>query len=533
MKIYTYRSAHSRSAKNFKRVLSVALSLLVVLQMTPGAFAVNYASANHGGPYGDTPQSNVTICHRTGNGGYISNSPSVSSADGSPNGHGAGHELDIIPPYHWLDNQNVSHSYPGQNWTAQNEDIWTGNGPTDRCSGDGIIPPPVVLGCTDANANNYNPNATQNDGSCTYTGTLIVQKVVINDNGGTTATSSFSFKVNGGSSVNFESDGENSLTVATGTYTVVEDTASGYSTSYNNCTSVTVLPNQTTTCVITNNDIAPNAPVINVAIDKTVNDSTPDEGQQIVFTMVVSNSGPDAATNVVANDAIGSDFTFVSASSTAGTYASSTGNWTIGSLANGSSATLEITVTVNSGTAGLTITNIATVNATETDSDSSNNTDSASVVVNTPETPTDLCLNIPEIQTQIPEGMTRDENGNCNRPSEPTDVCANIDGVQTEVPEGMELQDNNQCVTPDDTTTTSGGGSHRSSNRTLVTNDSTPQGQVLGATFEPGLPNTGNGPIDTQNNVFQTLFVVLAGLITLAGLNLISFKLLSEEGGRV
>ena len=29
-------------------------------------------------------------------------------------------------------------------------------------------PPPVVLGCTDAGANNYNPLATQDDGSCTY-----------------------------------------------------------------------------------------------------------------------------------------------------------------------------------------------------------------------------------------------------------------------------------------------------------------------------------------------------------------------------
>ena len=29
-------------------------------------------------------------------------------------------------------------------------------------------PPQVVLGCTDSQANNYNPNATQDDGSCTY-----------------------------------------------------------------------------------------------------------------------------------------------------------------------------------------------------------------------------------------------------------------------------------------------------------------------------------------------------------------------------
>lgn len=44
-------------------------------------------------------------------------------------------------------------------------------------------------------------------------GTLVVQKVLVNDNGGTTATSSFAFQVDGGLAQYFESDGENQLTV--------------------------------------------------------------------------------------------------------------------------------------------------------------------------------------------------------------------------------------------------------------------------------------------------------------------------------
>ena len=33
---------------------------------------------------------------------------------------------------------------------------------------DEVVTPPVVNGCTDANANNYNSSATNDDGSCTY-----------------------------------------------------------------------------------------------------------------------------------------------------------------------------------------------------------------------------------------------------------------------------------------------------------------------------------------------------------------------------
>ena len=46
---------------------------------------------------------------------------------------------------------------------------------------------------------------------------LIVKKIVINDNGGTKTAADFSFKLNGGSAVAFEADGQNDLTVNAGT----------------------------------------------------------------------------------------------------------------------------------------------------------------------------------------------------------------------------------------------------------------------------------------------------------------------------
>ena len=100
-------------------------------------------------------------------------------------------------------------------------------------------------------------------------GTLIVKKIVINDNGGTKTAGDFAFSVTGptaSSGTAFdeteatddgdELTGENVLSVDAGTYTITEDgvPVAGYSTSPSNCTSVTVVNGGTTTCTITNND---------------------------------------------------------------------------------------------------------------------------------------------------------------------------------------------------------------------------------------------------------------------------------------
>jgi uncharacterized repeat protein (TIGR01451 family) len=95
--------------------------------------------------------------------------------------------------------------------------------------------------------------------TCTITNndqpaTLIVKKVVVNDNGGTKVASDFSFQVNGAAAVPFEADGQNDLSVNAGTYSVTEPAVAGYATSYSNCSSVVVPPGGSATCTITNND---------------------------------------------------------------------------------------------------------------------------------------------------------------------------------------------------------------------------------------------------------------------------------------
>jgi hypothetical protein len=102
-------------------------------------------------------------------------------------------------------------------------------------------------------------------------GTLIVKKVVINDNGGTKIATDFKFSVDDGvnTGISFIQDtdllhGKNSLTVDAGTYNVTEDNTpiAGYTTSYDNCSDVVVTNGGTQTCTITNDDIQPKLTLI-------------------------------------------------------------------------------------------------------------------------------------------------------------------------------------------------------------------------------------------------------------------------------
>ncbi|NLZ24734.1 DUF11 domain-containing protein, partial [Candidatus Dojkabacteria bacterium] len=93
-------------------------------------------------------------------------------------------------------------------------------------------------------------------------GTLIVKKVLTNDNGGSKNYTDFSFKINNGDNISFESDGQNEITVDAGTYNITENTVAGYATSYDNCSNVEVPNGGTATCTITNNDIAPSLTLV-------------------------------------------------------------------------------------------------------------------------------------------------------------------------------------------------------------------------------------------------------------------------------
>ena len=99
-----------------------------------------------------------------------------------------------------------------------------------------------------------------------------------------------------------------------------------------------------------------------LSLSKTVNNPNPIQGQNVTFTVTLTNTGPSNATNVVVTDLLPAGLSFVSATPSAGTYVSGTGLWTVASVAGGASATLQIVALV-SGTGS--ITNTAQVNASD------------------------------------------------------------------------------------------------------------------------------------------------------------------------
>ncbi len=124
--------------------------------------------------------------------------------------------------------------------------------------------------------------------------------------------------------------------------------------------------------------------VADLAVNKTVNNPAPTVGQNVIFTITVTNNGPSAASGVTVTDSLPSGFAFVAAQASKGSLS---GNiWAIGDLANGENATLMIMARVNS--AG-TYTNTATVSGNETDPAPGNNT---SIITTEPDPQADLAV---------------------------------------------------------------------------------------------------------------------------------------------
>jgi len=118
--------------------------------------------------------------------------------------------------------------------------------------------------------------------------------------------------------------------------------------------------------------------VADLAISQVASPSPATAGQNVTFTITVSNAGPSAASSVTVTDTLPAGTTLVSAS-TGCTNASGTVTCNVGALANG--ATAPLTIVVHTTAAG-SITNNASVTAAEADPSSANNTSAATVTVN-------------------------------------------------------------------------------------------------------------------------------------------------------
>ena len=122
-----------------------------------------------------------------------------------------------------------------------------------------------------------------------------------------------------------------------------------------------------------------------LALAKTVDDPTPVVGETITYTILVSNSGPDAATNVQVTDHLPAGLSFVSAAPSQGTYDPGTGLWSVGTVAVGSPAMLLIRARVVSPGPQ---TNAATItHADQYDPSPTNNVDGVVVIATSEMTP--------------------------------------------------------------------------------------------------------------------------------------------------
>ncbi len=109
----------------------------------------------------------------------------------------------------------------------------------------------------------------------------------------------------------------------------------------------------------------------------TASDNTPNVGDTVQLTITAANAGPQNAQTTVLTAVIPSGLTWIS-DDAGGAYDASTGTWTFGTLASGTTSTLHILVTV---TATGTIPVPVAVTTSTFDPNLANNADSTSLVV--------------------------------------------------------------------------------------------------------------------------------------------------------
>ena len=126
--------------------------------------------------------------------------------------------------------------------------------------------------------------------------------------------------------------------------------------------------------------------IVDLAVDKLVNNSVPKYLDMIEYTIVVVNNGPDKSFNVTVGDLLPDGVKFISSN---GQYNPDTGVWFVGDLDANESATLKIVVQV------IKVGNITNnVNVTGTGHDTNLTNNNASVSVNVPES---VLLNITKV----------------------------------------------------------------------------------------------------------------------------------------
>lgn len=358
------------------------------------------------------------------------------------------------------------------------------------------------------------------------TGTIIINKVVINDNGGTGTTTNFSFRVNGTSTTAFEADGSNIFVVATGTHDVTEVAVAGYSTTYEGCDDISIAAGETKTCTITNNDIPPlQCPVTNGYIESDTNTMVGTSSAVLLsFVHPAWTADVDGASTTA--DWIWS--TNPVSTTTATTTVTFTRTFTV----NGSStdATLNIAsdntyrVWINGDLVGVSTDGDNFTLASQDSFDVSNFLDDGT------NTLTIEVTNLPTPDVTDPAGNPA---GLLYRLNWEADDCPPVDnGGNGGTGGDIAAVDNNDNNNRGRSRTIIRGNNNDDDDVTgqvlgiSTSNPNTPLGQVLGiATALPGLPYTGLGDMFDESNRSSNFPILVIGLLALGGLYLVQYRI--------
>lgn len=177
--------------------------------------------------------------------------------------------------------------------------------------------------------------------------------------------------------------------LASGASATVTVIANVLSSATGTLTNVATVATTTTTLIesdSTNNSATETTtltPSIDLAVTKVDSTDPLIAGNSLTYTITVTNNGPSNATNVNITDTLPAGVTFTSVTSSQGTITNTAGvvGGNLGTLASGSSATITLIVGVDGDTRG-TLSNTVAVSADETDSDTTNDSATATTTVN-------------------------------------------------------------------------------------------------------------------------------------------------------
>ncbi|WP_354700988.1 hypothetical protein DSM112329_01283 [Paraconexibacter sp. AEG42_29] len=129
-------------------------------------------------------------------------------------------------------------------------------------------------------------------------------------------------------------------------------------------------------------DTSPATDIADIRLEKTASKSPVNIGEQLTFTLKVTNLGPSPATSVAISDAIPGEFTYISNDGgCVFTPPTGTLGCAVGTLASGASKTIVVTVRAEADGATRSITNTATASAQQNDPTPGNNTATSTVAI--------------------------------------------------------------------------------------------------------------------------------------------------------